>query len=379
MIKKMSWTGCVLCVCMLFAACGGSERGHTLVVSSPLNADRQELVSVPYSEFCTSFGVDSLFRVVDAATGMEVPYQLEMLGAEEPQHVLLQVSVPASGTITLAVEADAPTTALRPMAYARYVPERYDDFAWENDVVAFRMYGKALEGRPDDAQGLDLWSKRTTDLVIDKWYAHGDYHTDHGEGMDYYSVGQTLGAGDIAPFAEGDVVYSKHYRTYEVLDNGPLRTTFRLDYEPWQVAGKTVSVSKVYSLDAGSQLNKVAVTYTVDGGGALPVAIGVARRADQGTHIGEQHRGIFGYWEPEQGDHGITGVGVILDNGGFDGLETTPTQYLNLLTVPDGGTITYYNGGAWNKAGRFATAGDWFDYLEAFKKRQASPLMVNIN
>lgn len=33
--------------------------------------------------------------------------------------------------------------------YGRFVPERYDDFAWENDKIAFRMYGKSLEKVPN--------------------------------------------------------------------------------------------------------------------------------------------------------------------------------------------------------------------------------------
>ena len=32
--------------------------------------------------------------------------------------------------------------------YARFVPEREDDFAWENDLVAFRAYGPAMRRRP---------------------------------------------------------------------------------------------------------------------------------------------------------------------------------------------------------------------------------------
>lgn len=363
---------------LVVASCGGREHKPAITVANPSDQERQELISIPYTEFVDVFGVDSTFSVKDSASGVGIPYQLERLGTAKPQNVLLLVSLPASGEITLLVDTNAPTEKITSKAYARYVPERYDDFAWENDVVAFRMYGKALEGRPDDAQGLDIWSKRTTDLIVDKWYAHGDYHTDHGEGMDYYSVGQTLGAGDIAPFVDGRVVYSKHYRTYNVLDNGPLRTTFRLGYEPWEVNGKTVSVSKSYSLDAGSQLNKVTVTYTIDGDGTLPVTIGVARRKGEGELFNEQQRGIFGYWEPEQGTSGITGIGVLLADGTFEGQEALPEQYLLRLTASDAKPITYYNGGAWNKAGRFTSAAAWFGYLEAFKEHLASPLQVTV-
>ena len=31
------------------------------------------------------------------------------------------------------------------MVYGRFVRERHDDFTWENDLVAHRMYGTDLE------------------------------------------------------------------------------------------------------------------------------------------------------------------------------------------------------------------------------------------
>lgn len=365
----------MLPLAILAMACG--EQSKSIVITNPLDTERHELVAIPYGQFVSAFGSDSSFRVVDVESGTEIPYQLETKGTASPQNILLYVPVPASGGVTLAVEksAPAPVTA---KTFARYVPERFDDFAWENDAVAFRMYGKALEGRPDDAHGIDLWSKRTTDLVVDKWYAHGDYHTDHGEGMDYYSVGMTLGAGDIAPIEGDEVVYSKHYRGHDVLDNGPLRTTFQLDYEPWQVGEKTVSVSKLYTLDAGSQLNRVEVTYAVDGDGALPVAIGVSRRAEEGELLNEQESGMFGYWEPTDSAYGTTGVGVILADGEFERFVEQPRQYLSVFTAHDGEPIVYYNGGAWDRAGKITSASDWFAYLQAAKDMVASPLLVEI-
>ena len=367
----------LLPIAVVAIACGGNEQSQSIVVTNPLDIERQELVAVPYNEFTSAFGTDSVFKVVNTASGTEIPYQLEMEGTSSPQNVLLYVSVPASGDVTLAVEKSAPTPVTA-KTFARYVPERFDDFAWENDVVAFRMYGKALEGRPDDAQGLDLWSKRTSDLVVDKWYAHGDYHTDHGEGMDYYSVGMTLGAGDIAPIEGDEVVYSKHYRGFDILDNGPLRTTFKLDHEPWQVGEKTVSVSKRYTLDAGSQLNRVEVTYTVDGDGALPVVIGVSRRADAGELLNEQGSGLFGYWEPTDDAHGTSGVGVVLADGEFERFIEHPKQYLSQLTAHDGEPIVYYNGGAWDRAGKIKSAVDWFAYLHGEQDKIDAPLRVEI-
>ena len=83
-------------------------------------------------------------------------------------------------------------------AHGRFVRERFDDFAWENDRIAHRAYGKALEtwrGEPLTSSGIDVWSKRTPRMVVDEWYMADDYHSDTGEGADVYSVGATRGCG----------------------------------------------------------------------------------------------------------------------------------------------------------------------------------------
>ena len=81
---------------------------------------------------------------------------------------------------------------------ARAVPERADDFVFENNLVAGRFYGKELEGIATST-GLDIWVKQPGALVADTWYAEaqkdpGYYHHDHG-GKDCYKVAVSLGGG----------------------------------------------------------------------------------------------------------------------------------------------------------------------------------------
>src|SRR5258705_11838336 len=83
-------------------------------------------------------------------------------------------------------------------AYGRFVRERFDDFAWENDRIAHRTYGKALiswKGEPLTSSAIDIWSKRVPKLVINDWYMVDNYHSDTGEGADAYSAGPTRGCG----------------------------------------------------------------------------------------------------------------------------------------------------------------------------------------
>ena len=82
-------------------------------------------------------------------------------------------------------------TAPERKVMARFVPERSDDFVFENNFIAGRLYGQALEGNPT-SPGIDIWVKMPGKLVADEWYAAAQqepeyYHHNHG-GKDCYKV-----------------------------------------------------------------------------------------------------------------------------------------------------------------------------------------------
>ncbi|QEC52600.1 uncharacterized protein DUF4861 [Anseongella ginsenosidimutans] len=348
--------------------CSGPDTGVLTTVSlqNPGEKRTGKVMEIPYGEIASKLEGVREFRVVEAVSGKEVPYQVEYRGQEEPLNLLVQVDLPEKEALELELRKGTPAP-FASKTFARYVPERMDDFTWENDKVAFRMYGKALEGTSGDAHGIDVWVKRTPELVIDKWYKTGDYHADHGEGLDYYSVGMTLGAGDIVPYLNDSLWFPKHYRKHQVLDNGPLRSTFRLDYEQWNAAGIPVTVSKLISLDAGSQLNRVEVLFETAEASELPVAIGIVQRQEPGVHLMDKEAGIMGYWEPQHGEDGITGVGVVIDAPVKD-ISIQGEHLLGIVNIKPGAPLVYYTGAAWNKAGDISSAEDWFAYLEDYQE-----------
>ncbi|EDM34140.1 hypothetical protein PBAL39_19384 [Pedobacter sp. BAL39] len=346
-------------------------------VSNPSDLERKDVVlAVDWQAIVSRYpAIDAKgFKVLDAQQ-REIPFQLEYKGYRQPQQLLIQVSIAAQGTQRYTLVPGKPAAFVM-KTFGRYVPERKDDFAWENDKVAFRMYGKALEGTSENAFGIDVWTKRTDRMVINNWYKTGDYHADHGEGLDYYSVGYTLGAGDIAPLNKDTVVYPKNYRDWKILDQGPLRFTFQLSYESWVVGGRPVTVTKVISLDAGAQLNRVEASYTF-AGTELPVAIGIVRRADPGVFRIDEQRGLMAYWEPEHGKDGIVGTGVVMTQSPLN-VNVTAKQLLGSLKTESKVPVVYYTGAAWNKAGLISNAQQWFDYLDEFKQGIAHPLKVTL-
>ncbi len=353
-----------------------------ITISNSLDIARaDEVVAISWTSILNKYpSIDTAnFKVVDAASKQEVPFQLEHAGQKAIQNLLLQVNVAAKASIQLSIVAAKPETVAS-KTYGRYVPERYDDFAWENDKVAYRMYGKALEARADNAFGIDVWVKRSNKLVINDWYKTADYHKDHGDGMDYYSVGLTLGAGDIAPYVMDSVYYSKNYHHWKVLDNGPLRTSFQLGYDAWDVAGKSVSIVKTISLDAGSRFNKIEVVYSYKGGEDLPVVIGIVKRSEPGVVMMNEQQGIMSYWEPEHGADGITGVATIYPHGSVK-MDADKIHLLTHASVKSNVPLVYYNGSVWSKAND-ASAGtsakQWFKYVDLFNQKLKEPLKVTI-
>lgn len=344
-------------------------------VTNDSGNNRKELISIPYDKFASHFAIDSIFTIKNE-NGDIIPHQLENLGGNQPVNVLLHVNLKPNSTAKLGVDNHA-SPAFASKTYARYVPERFDDFAWENDVLAFRLYGKALEGRSDDAQGLDIWAKRTGQLVIDKWYKSGDYHKDHGEGLDYYSVGQTLGAGDIGFYINGNLQFSKHYRRYKVLDNGPLRTTFQLDFDKENVEGQNIRFSKIYSLDAGSNFNKVTLQFENKEKATTQIAIGVVKRKEENPKLtfAEDQRSLA-YWEPDINSNGQIGVGVIVPEKGVQFVNNNPEQVLLITQIENHKAFVYYNGAAWNRAGKVRDQYEWNKAVETYKENLRKPLKI---
>ena len=225
------------------------------------------------------------------------------------------------------------------------------------------------------AYGQDVWAKRTPDLVINKWYKTTDYHVDHGGGLDFYDVGFSLGAGSSDPYVNDSIYYSKNFRTYKVLDNGPIRSTFELGYDAWNVNGTSVTESKIISLDAGSQLSKMQTEYPFKNKKELPVAIGIVKRKENGSMLLDEKNGIMGYWEPQHGKDGTLGIGALMEEPVLN-MQVKDHHLLTIINVESKKPFVYYTGAAWDKAGLITNSKEWFNYLQNFKEKIQRPVIV---
>ena len=358
-----------------FTSTGQTKVSITIQNNSAVD-QTETVVSIKWKDILSSYPqIDTAnFIVINPSTKKQIPFQLEHKGSAAIQNLLLQVNIKAKSTLNLSIQKGKPET-FAAKTYARYVPERKDDFAWENDKIAFRAYGKALEKTEGDAYGFDVWVKRTDKLVLNDRYKRDDYHIDHGDGLDYYHVGFTLGAGNMAPFIKDTIRYSGNYHQWKVLDNGPLRSTFQLKYDEWNAGGIKMSVVKTISLDAGSHLNRIENVYTFNDDKPIPVVVGIIKREKAGVISLNEQQGIMGYWEPTFEKDGTTAIGSILTTP-TTAMWSTKEQILAQTTVKNNEPIVYYTGAAWDKAGKITTAKQWFDYLNTFHQKINNPLII---
>jgi hypothetical protein len=250
--------------------------------------------------------------------------------------------------------------------YGRFVRERRDDFAWENDRIAHRMYGKELETFPRDAlisSSVDVWSKRAPQLVINDWYMMDDYHKEHGQGGDFYSAGNTRGDGGTGIWTGGKLYPSANFRDSRVYAVGPIRVLFELTYDVWMAGGARVSEKKRISLDAGHNLDRFESRYTIEGSAAnLLHAAGI--RKLKGTAMqSDKSQGWMRTWEDVKEGPSQLGQAVIADPATIANFTEDDSNYLVLSRIEPGRPCVTYAGFATTLGRDFHTREEWNRYV----------------
>lgn len=347
-------------------------RPQTVSVTNPTNGVRGDELA----EATLAGGLRKPV-VMDGATSAIVNSQV--IGKQ----ILFPVNLAAGETrryLVLPAERLAAVPPADVKVHARFVPERLDDFAWESDRIAHRVYGPAIIKDPKEhliSSGVDVWVKKVRTPVVDKWYKRGEYHHDEGEGLDYYSVGQSRGCGGTTIVADGKLHDSSNFTKYKVVADGPLRAVFELSYGGFAAGnGRTATEVKRFSIDAGSNMTRVETRYTSNSEAPLMVGVGIVQRDGVGHYTADSDAGFNSYWEPAHGDDGSIGCGVILP-AGVKGFDVIDRQQLTLGTAQPGQPFVYYIGAGWSKSGDFADAAAWDAYVRGYAQKLKAPLKVS--
>jgi len=202
--------------------------------------------------------------------------------------------------------------------FCRFVPERIDDFAWENDRVAFRTYGPKCQqmfeaGTPGGliSSGIDCWLKR-------------------------------------------------------------------VEYPSYDAGGFPVSEHKTFTIDLGTNFYRCEVTYdcleSVE-----QAAIGIAHHDKEGEITFNMADGWLSYWEPQ--DDSFLGTAIILDSGTLSNNKSgsrtdSDNHWITLKT--DGNSFSYQAGFGWEKGGQFSSSSEWNEFAKKHAKLERTPLIIQI-
>ncbi len=399
----------ILSLILMLPMTSWAGKTVTITVTNDENEQRQELVEIDLKTIVDklTLGEDDAF-VVRNAFGQQVDYQVTYDGK-----LLIDVSVRPCGKAQFTVSKGVPEP-MKTWVKGKMYPTRKDDIAWENDRGAYRVYGPALQRTGEKSFGTDVWTKNTPEIVVedrytadydgnilkniyhkkgqgDKWRdedLHTSFHLDHGNGLDCYSVGSTLGCGTPALMDGNTLIYPYCYKEYEILDNGPLRFTVALTYHPAKVKkDENVVEHRIMSLDKGSNFNKITVWYegltkpcdfasgvVIHSEDKESVVLGsnYVHYADPTDNPAKHNFQVYVAALFPYGDVKTKMLKYDTPNKGIEG------HALGILKkLENNQKYTYYAGSAWSKAD-VRTQREWQVRIDSFLNAIAMPLEVTI-
>ena len=426
-------------IIMLLALAGSNysyAQQATIVVNNPTDAQRQELVEVNISDVKAKLAGIAPKKgeayIVKNKRGQQIGSQITHDGK-----LLIDASIRPHGSAPYYISIGKPYPQKVWTTGALY-KMRKDDIAWENDRCAYRVYGPALQRTGERSFGTDIWAKNTPDTVVYERYVmdkqgnvDGDkvdekvkseerkmknlsgaaleaqkakikalkaesyeidvttsFHLDHGNGLDPYRVGATLGLGAPSLMIGNQQFLPYCYKTYKILDNGPLRFTVELTYNPSTIGDmQNVVEHRIISLDKGSNFNKMTVwyeglTHPTDFATGFPIH-------EEDTETKTFAKDYVSYADPTDNievNNSQVFVGVLFPNG----IDNTYYQLFD--KKHDGATghalglkrglknaekYSYYFGAAWSKYD-VRSYTEWQIRIKEFLEALKTPLQVKL-
>ena len=398
---------------LLFLTACNQPNSIDVEITNTLNENRHnEIIEIELSEINQALNKNDNQSFIILNDKLEqIPYQITY-----DKKVIFTLYIEANEKIICHIRKGIPEKYTT-YSCGKLYPERFDDLAWENDLVGFRAYGPTLQQKGEKAYGYDLFAKRgTTKPVLGNMYAMETdeiawseimalreidmeaserlrksitYHTDKGYGMDCYAVGPTLGAGANALLDEERILYPWCFKDYEILDNGPLRFTVKLRFTPTNIQGKQVTETRIISLDAGSHFNRTLVSYE-NLTKTLPLVTGIVLHDKEGLMTWNDQKEYMTYQDPTTGpNQGRLFIGHIFTekinniSASYFSEEESKNRnqakghLLAETTIDPNSTYEYYWGFGWSRSD-IRTYDIWNVHVEDFINRLKHPLKIEI-
>lgn len=384
----------LICVLPLSEEVGAQEV--TLTIANPGHNQRQEVAEASLQTICELLETDSTAPLkVRNALGQEVVYQKSHDGK-----LLLSVALQPESQVVYTV-TKGESQAFKSLVAGRIYPERLDDLTWENDRGIYRFYGPALQRTGERSFGTDVWVKNTPEPVaeyryrlhMDGWrqgdslrkagkkeegeelFRNTSFHLDHGQGMDVYSVGPSLGCGTPALMKDGQLVFPYCFKDCKILDNGPLRFTAELTYG---TTDEGTTEHRRVSLDKGSHYNRMTVWYD---GIKQPTALATGVVLHGSDRLITDKKYIL-YADPTDNPkvhQSLIFVGTLFPDAADEAVELSgkPGHAVGVIRQYKGQPYTYYFGSAWSLYD-VPTMAHWQLLADEYLQNINTPLTIKI-
>lgn len=376
----------VLQILLLMFPLASKAQEVKITLQNSTRLQRHQVVALQSDSISARLGltVTASNLVIKDAAGVEVPYQLTRDGK-----LLLFASVRPLGQASFTIR-EGRATQFKSSVFVRQYPWRLDDLVIENDCSGYRFYGPSLQRKGERGFGIDVWLKNTSEMIVDSLYRMQQrgisFHLNHGLGMDCYNVGPSLGCGAPALIEADSLLFPWCYEKYEVLENGPLRLSVRLDFAPVAKGHYgIVTEHRLVVMERGSDFTQLTVWYDGLQAPATVAAGTVIHEAD--THSIKLGRNYVSYADPtgnaEQQNCQIY-VATLFPEKSCHTKRLMYKQPVNGIAghavgiwrnVQNNQQLTYWFGSAWSEY-RVRSQAEWDLRIRQFLTEKKQPCIV---
>ena len=200
-------------------------------------------------------------------------------GCGKSQNSAIDTRQNETKTIQMQVQADIGLLALggQSVEYVATPPKykpgdnliTYEGPGWESQMVGYRLY---LDGR----NAIDVFGKKTADMILKQVGRGDDYHQMQPWGMDILKVGSSLGSGGFGVHENGEAVQIGPAAQFsaQILKNGPQMSIVEVNHRQSQKCGGDITAR--YTIKSRSRLTRVEV----DSQCRLPLVAGLVKHPD---------------------------------------------------------------------------------------------------
>ncbi len=273
-----------------------------------------------------------------------------------------------------------------------------DGPTWENDKVAFRHY---LDGR----NAKDIFGKKTSSIspervgINDSGAVEDNYHTMEDWGRDIFPVGNSVGLGGFALMVNNEVqrlgvtvedtISNIKETTFRIVDEGPLKSVIKYNYNNWEAAGNSYNAEEVTAIWAGMYGFKNTVTVNgLQDDEVLLIGLSNINNENplQETEVGDFVALILHDYQTYEREW-LLGTALLIPKADYNGYIEAPQEgqltssYLVKINTKNDKPVSYYAiaAGEMSPDGDYGDAENFRNYVEDLAHQLSATINIEVN